>query len=106
MFTITGVSTHAGQTKVRFANDFVTRIKMLVKGGHTNIELIELPQAMSKPDAVNYLKTTKLMANPLYAEAIATADDKYNSGDYTVTPSKSKPEISLTAILARATQND
>jgi hypothetical protein len=55
LFTVAGTSTlPEGGTKVRFAND-MTRVKVLVKGGHTNIDLIELPNAMSKEDIVAYL---------------------------------------------------
>jgi len=54
-FTVAGVSTQHGITKVRFANDIVSRTKILAKGGHSPLELIELPQAMSKADACQYL---------------------------------------------------
>ena len=50
-FTVAGVSTHYGVTKVRFANDIVTRTKILSKGTHTSlVELIELPKAMTKAE--------------------------------------------------------
>ena len=77
MFKVAGVSTRDGQAKVRFAND-MTRIKVLVKTGHTDINLIELPEAMDKPAVVTYLKTTELYANPALREAIDNADAKYN----------------------------
>ena len=54
-FTVVGTSTVDGKTKVRFAND-VMRIKILAKNGHTNINLIELPQALNKVDAVRYMQ--------------------------------------------------
>ena len=54
-FTVVGVSTLNGKTKVRFANDFAGRIKNLVKGGHTNVELFELPKAMTKAEACQHL---------------------------------------------------
>jgi len=55
LFTVAGTSTLPdGGTKVRFAND-MTRVKVLVKGGHENIDLIELPKAMTKEDIVAYL---------------------------------------------------
>ena len=54
-FTVAGVSTQNGITKVRFANDIVSRTKLLAKGGHSPLELIELPSAMSKADACQYL---------------------------------------------------
>lgn len=101
MFKVVGVSTLNGVTKVRFANDFVSRVKMLIKSGHTDIELIELPQPLSKADAVTYLKTTDLVNTPRFAEAISLADEKYNH-NYSVKLSKSKAELSLAAIKARA----
>ena len=99
MFKVTGVSTQDGLTKVRFANDFVSRVKMLIKAGHDDIELLELPEAMSKADAVTYLKTTELMNTPRFAEAITLDDEKYNL-NYAV--KLTKPNLSLAAIKARA----
>ncbi len=99
MFKVTGVSTQDGLTKVRFANDFVSRVKMLIKAGHDDIELLELPEAMSKADAVTYLKTTELMNTPRFAEAITLADEKYNL-NYAV--KLTKPNLTLAAIKARA----
>ena len=54
-FTVAGVSTQNGVTKVRFANDLVSRTKLLAKGGHAPLELIELPRAMSKAEACAHL---------------------------------------------------
>ena len=45
----------SGTVKVRFANDFVSRIKVLAKNGHTDIELIELGDEMSKADICQML---------------------------------------------------
>lgn len=55
MFSVAGVSTQNGITKVRFANDIVSRTKVLAKGGHSPLELIELPNLMTKYDACQYL---------------------------------------------------
>lgn len=49
-----GVSTKDGETKARFTN-MPTYFDTLVKGGHTNISLLELPEPMNKTDAINYL---------------------------------------------------
>ena len=68
-FTVVGVSTLNGKTKVRFANDFAGRIKNLVKGGHTNIELFELPEAMTKEAALAYVKANSLFAIPTDGDA-------------------------------------
>ena len=49
-FTVAGVSTLKGVTKVRFANDFVSRIKVLDKNGHTDVNLKEFDKAMTKAE--------------------------------------------------------
>ena len=94
LFNVTGISTLNGKTKVRFANDLVSRVKILVKDGHTDINLIELAEPMSKADCVKYLKGTDLYQTPAFALAIDSADEKYN----TVKVSG----LSLDAIKARA----
>ena len=57
-FTVAGVSTQYGVTKVRFANDLVSRFKLLSKGGHSPLELTELPRGMTKSEACQYLLDT------------------------------------------------
>ena len=57
MFTVAGLSRQNGSLKLRFANDFVTRVKVLARNGHKDINLVELPQAMTKDAAVAYLTT-------------------------------------------------
>jgi hypothetical protein len=47
-FNTAGTSTHKGVTKIRFANDYIGRFKILHKNGHENIELIELGQELTK----------------------------------------------------------
>ena len=95
MFKVIGIYTLNGVTKVRFANDMVSRVKILNKDGHKDINLIELTTPLSKPDAVKHLKTTDLYVK--FGAAIDAADAKYNSlGTVKVT----KP--SLEAIKARA----
>jgi len=55
LFTVAGVSTLDGETKVRFANDTL-RLKVLMKHGHTDPILVELPQAMTKLESVKFIK--------------------------------------------------
>ena len=58
LFTVAGTAKNAdGTVKARFANDLVARIKILNKAGCTDINLVELPQAMSKLQALQYLQT-------------------------------------------------
>ena len=56
LFTVAGTSNRQGEVKVRFANDLVSRIKALHRAGHTDVNLIELPRAMTKLEALQYLK--------------------------------------------------
>ena len=54
-FEVAGTSTLNGKTKVRFANDYVGRFKILAKNGHDNIELIELGSEMTKAEICQVL---------------------------------------------------
>lgn len=56
-FAVAGVSTLDGKTKIRFAND-AARIKILVKNGHTDIELVDLPREMTKAEIAQYMVET------------------------------------------------
>jgi hypothetical protein len=97
MFKVAGVSTLNGVTKVRYANDLVTRFKMLNKGGHEDIKLYDLPQAMDKYEVTGWLlQHEQLMAVPHFAEAIKLAHEKYNPSTVKVT----KPNME--SLIARA----
>ena len=75
-FSVAGVSTLSGKTKLRFAND-VMRIKILAKNGHTDVELVELPQEMTKAEAVQHLKTVGFgKGKPAIEAAIAYTEKK------------------------------
>lgn len=56
-FKVAGITVHGDMIKVRFTDDLVRRIKQFTKGGATRIDLIELPSAMTKVDALKYLAT-------------------------------------------------
>jgi hypothetical protein len=108
LFTVIGVSKNKGAYKVRFANDIVSRIKILTKAGDQDIQLMELPEGKTKADLATYLKTSELYANPAYREAIDNADAKYN-GSATVKVKSAKAKTaapSLEAIKARAAAKD
>jgi hypothetical protein len=79
-FAVAGVSRcEKGNYRVRVANDFAGRIKILVRGGHTDVELRELPEPMTKGEAALWLKASELYAKPEFAAAIDEADAKYNA---------------------------
>ena len=67
LYTVAGTAEQHGMTKVRFANDFVSRIKILDKNGCTNIQLFELPEPMTKLDALQWLKEQDLGGDAGYA---------------------------------------
>ena len=71
MYTVAGVSTSNGKTKVRFANDYVGRFKILTKNGHTDVEILELPEAMSKGDVCKFLSTHDKFQGEASQSAIA-----------------------------------
>ena len=54
-FEVAGTSTLNGVTKVRFANDYVGRFKILVKNGHEDINLIELGEKLTKAEIFKVL---------------------------------------------------
>lgn len=55
LFTVCGTSTRNGEHKVRWAND-VMRVKVLAKTGHTDIVMVELPEAMTKQAAAEFIR--------------------------------------------------
>ena len=94
-FTVAGTATNAdGTVKVRFANDLVARIKILNKAGCNNINLVELPQAMTKLEALQYLQ----------AQGITTGDEGYAVANKLAEKSKvaKKGEVKVSAKSARA----
>ena len=75
LFTVAGTATNPdGTTKVRFANDLVARVKILTKAGCTNIELVELPQPMTKLAALEFLQEQRKSGNEGYAIANKLAE--------------------------------
>ena len=112
-FTHAGVSKLDGEFKVRFANDSM-RTKVLIKNGHTDIDIIELKHAMTKEDAVAFLLSidfdngNKEVRAALEAEVTKRSDapqaaNKERKGNKeTKKPKKAPtPKPSLDAIKAR-----
>ena len=61
-FTIVGKSTLGQQTKTRVANGTIkARTAVLARNGHTDIQFVELPEPMSKPEAIAFLEAQELM---------------------------------------------
>jgi hypothetical protein len=100
-FAVGGVSKSKSGYKVRFAND-MTRVKILAKTD-TDIQMLDLPKPMDKAELVTFLKSSELYTNPVYREAIDSADEKYNTA-VKVSGAKVKAAPSMDAIKARATK--
>jgi hypothetical protein len=109
LFTVAGVSTLDGETKVRFANDEL-RVKVLMKHGHTNPILIALPEAMTKLEAVNYLQGLDEFQSAASQSAIADYLDakspKVKSvATPTATKAKAPAKAKATAKVAEMDEN-
>ena len=75
LFTVAGTATNPnGTTKARFANDLVARIKILNKAGCKDINLVELPSAMTKLEALQYLTEQGVTGDAGYAVANKLAE--------------------------------
>ena len=110
-FTHAGVSTLDGVTKARFCNDAL-RQKVLIKNGHTNIDIVELMSPMTKEDAVaallkaNFDNGNKVVRAALEAEvekrAPKAANKERKGNKETKKPQTAPtPKPSLDAIKAR-----
>ena len=112
-FTHAGVSKLDGEFKVRFANDAM-RTKVLIKNGHTNIDIVELKHAMTKDEAVAYLMeidfaTQNGVTNQEVLAALAAELDKRSEKPAKAVTAKAPKAVkakkstpSLDAIQARA----
>ena len=70
LFKVFGVSKLDGEYKVRFAND-IMRTKVLAKHGHTDIELVELSEAVTKYEGIKAIQSLPEFSNANAQSAIA-----------------------------------
>jgi len=68
-FTVVGFSKLNGTLKLRFANDLVTRYKVLQRNGHTDAQLMELAAPTDKIAAAKAL-AEKFDGRPEVLEAV------------------------------------
>jgi hypothetical protein len=105
-FKVAGITTHNGNTKVRFTDDMVRRIKQFTKGGASRIDLVELPSEMSKVEALNHIATLEMFASPgdqaTIADTLADKMKEASKGTVKVKVTKTKAKPSMDAIKARA----
>jgi uncharacterized protein YggU (UPF0235/DUF167 family) len=99
-FTVAGTATHKGVTKARFANDLVARIKILNKAGATNINLVELPEPMTKLQALQYLTEQGITdgdANYAVANKLSEKSKLAKKGEVTIKAVKAPAKKAVTA---------
>jgi hypothetical protein len=105
-FKVAGITTHNGNTKVRFTDDMVRRIKQFTKGGASRIDLVELPSEMDKVEALKYLAAHADFQSPgdqaTIADSLADKTKEANKGTVKVKVAKAKTKPSIDAIKARA----
>ena len=70
LYTVFGTSKLNGETKVRFANDML-RTKVLARHGHTDIELVEVSEALTKYEGIKAIQGLPEFANAASQSAIA-----------------------------------
>lgn len=102
LFTVAGISKREGEYKVRFAND-VMRVKVLIKGGHEDVRLVELDAPSTKMEAVQVLKGMEEFSDVIAQATIAEfIEDNTPKSPRTKAPktAKVKPESSPTATKA------
>lgn len=87
-FKVAGITTHNGNSKVRFTDDMIRRVKQFTKGGATRIDLIELPSEMTKVEALKYLLAHADYQSP---------DDQALLTDALADREKVKPEVKVKA---------
>jgi hypothetical protein len=101
-FTVAGTSVLNGKTKVRFANDLVSRIKVLGRNGHDAINLIELPQAMDKASAAKYISAQDAFSGIEEQAAIAQFLGKRDAEEPAPAPVAPKAKKAAKAKVAEA----
>jgi hypothetical protein len=112
-FKVAGITTHGEVTKVRFTDDLIRRVKQFTKGQASRVDLIELPSAMSKLDALKYLQSHEMFQSPddqaVISDAIADREPSPKKEkkvkEVKVKVSK-KEKPSLDAIKARGKKAD
>lgn len=101
-FKVAGIATLRGETKVRFSDNIVRRIKQYAKAGSTRIDFIELPSEMSKIEAIKFLQVHADFQSPEDQATLSeTLEVKVKEADKTVksvsvTKGKAKAKTTVT----------
>jgi hypothetical protein len=108
-FTVVGITTTNGNSKVRFTDDMVRRVKQFAKGGASRTDFVSLPNEMTKIDALKYMMNHRTFQSPddqaTISESLYEKEKVARKGEVRV---KTKPSLSDIAARARkdVTVND
>lgn len=98
-YTVFGVSFYRGAHRLRFSNDLVSRLKTLQAMGDTDINVVELPSAMNKLQAVQWAQASGSF-NKLHEVALIEAFIEKNTKIETAEPKKrGRPRKNLEAVV-------
>ena len=92
VFKVVGITVHNSNAKVRFTDDMVRRIKQFTKGGATRCDFVELPNAMTKIEALKYMQSH---------ESFQSAEDQATIAD---TLSDKEKEANKGSVKVKATK--
>ena len=102
VFSHAGVSRLNGVIKARFANDAL-RVKVLAKGGHTDIDLVEFLEPLTKDAAIAKLIEMEFgKGNVEIEEALASEMDKRTEVPKATKVAKPAKAITIESIKAKA----
>lgn len=92
-YTVCGITTDInGDSKVRWTQDLIRRTKLFAKQGYVRIDLIDLPQPMTKLEALAHIAALPQFANPgdqmTIADATSYRQVAKAKADGTYTPRK------------------
>lgn len=90
-FKVVGITVHNGNAKVRFTDDMVRRVKQFTKGGATRCDFVELPNEMTKIEALKFMLTLPEYAS---AEDQATINDSISDRQKEATKGTVKVKVS------------
>jgi hypothetical protein len=102
VFTVAGIATdNKGNTKVRYANDLVSRIKVLTRDNFININLIELNDEYDKFEICQILLSDNRFTN--YIDIINNELNRLNKieDSYSIKLQKKQRKLALMNITAR-----
>jgi hypothetical protein len=82
-YNVAGVSRLDGQLKVRFATA-IEYAEKLAKAGNVDIKLLEAPNAMTREELTEWLKTTSIYEDPEAKAVIDEKSDKFTGANKVV----------------------